>query len=189
VEGVGDLVGVGEHGVGDGPVGAGQVHGHPLDSGPPLLGPSGEPSARTSSVTALDDVKKLTVTDQLGGPDPLAVGTEADERGLVQPEDPHGTDAVGVVDQREAVGDHGAVDGVPVTADLGDRAAVASDLFARPPGGPVGHAAVADHDPLVDLGPRTYRAVGGGTAPAALAPHRERRTAEAGQVDQPAASA
>ena len=85
VERVGDLLGVGQHRVGHRPVGAGQVEGDPLDPAPPALGSGGEPFARTSGVTALDQVQELVVTDQLGGPRPMAIGPDTDQRGLVQP--------------------------------------------------------------------------------------------------------
>jgi hypothetical protein len=116
---------------------------------------------------------------------------EPDERGLVQPERGDPSDAVGIVDQRGAVGDHRPAHGMPVTTelacDLGHGAAVTADLLAHPPGGPVGDATVADHDPFIDLGPRPDRAAGVGAAPADLAPHRHDRAAERGQNDQPAA--
>jgi hypothetical protein len=59
VEGVGDLLSVGQHRVRHRPVGPGQVQGDPLDPVPPALGTRGEPSACRSGVTALYDVQQL----------------------------------------------------------------------------------------------------------------------------------
>ena len=115
-----------------------------------------------SGVTALYDVEQLVVADQLGRPQPVPVGPDPSERGLVQPQRGGRTDPVGIVDECEALVEHGTVHAVPITpelsGDLRNGAPVASDLLARPPDGPIGHPAVADRDPLIDLGPRPDRA-------------------------------
>ena len=189
VKRIGNLGRVRQHRVRDRAVRAGQVEGHPHDPGPPLVRPLREPGTRRSGVTTRYDVKQLPVTDQLGGPQPLPEAAGAHERGLVQSQRGDLPDPAGIVDKCGAVGDHGAVDGVPVTpevvGDLGNRAAMSADLFAGPACGAIGDAAVADHDPLVGLHPRSHRARRVRAVPADLAPHRHHRSPERGQIDQP----
>ena len=143
LERIGDLGGVGQHRVRGRPVRPGQVEGDPVDPCLPVLVPFGEPRARRGSVTARNDIEQLAVADELGRPQPLPVGAAWHERGLVQSEGGDRPDAVGVVHEREAVGDHGPVRGVPVTpeivGDLRNRPSVTADLLARPPGGTIGH--------------------------------------------------
>lgn len=156
-----DLHGIGQHRVRNLAIGPRQVQRDVADAVDPPMGPVGQPGARWRGIATFHDVEELAVTDQLCRPDPVAERPEAHERGLVQPQHGHVTDAVRVIHQRGAVGDHGTVDRVPITpeivGDLRHRAAVTADLFARPACRPVGDPAVADHDRLVDLHPRPHR--------------------------------
>ena len=76
----------------------------------------------------------------------------AHEQRLVQPDRIWCPDPIDVVvDEGGAIGDHGVVDRVPITAqirsNLADRAAVATDLQCRPPPGPIGHPHASRRDP------------------------------------------
>ena len=112
----------------------------------------------------------------------------ADEQRLVEPERGDRPDAVGVLDQRGAVGDHGVHDGVPVTAELrGDRR---DGLALRPTWRVI-------HRPARSVTPARAAAIAGAllgegpdltgrlrAAPPALVPHQHRRASERRQVHQ-----
>ena len=79
------------------------------------------------------------------------------EEVLVESEGADRAEAVRVVDQDLAEGEHGVVDGVPVTAQdcrhLVDGPTVPAHLDGRPSSGSVGQPQSRPGDPLVDLGP------------------------------------
>jgi hypothetical protein len=191
VERVRDLARVRE-GVGEGlPVRPGQVEHAPGDAGSPRPGLGLDPRRRPGSCAPRDDVEQLRRASDVhdgGAPVLAAPPAGAGEERLIEAQRAHWADASRVVDQRRAVGGHGVHDGVPVTAELtGDlrhRAALAADLDGDPPPGPVGHRRACRGDLGVGLGPRPDTAPSLGAAPAALAPHQHRWTAERRQVDQ-----
>ena len=147
----------------------------------------GCPSPQVSGGVALDHVDDdlgLEV-DQAGGVDGRMGAVGGQERGLVDPELGHLADAVGVVDQRRAVLDHGVHHRPPAHPELGrhrrHRAGVGTDLAAR-----LGPRPPCQHGLGVDvvgvLGPRLGLAVGLDAAPPALVPHQPSRAPEAGQI-------
>jgi hypothetical protein len=113
---------------------------------------------------------------------------EACEQRLVQPQGIDVADAVGILDQRRAVGDDGVVDRVPVASEfdghLVDAALVAADLFSDPPASAVGHHEARRCDVSSGLGERSDRARSCRADPAALVPHQPCRASEGGEVDQ-----
>ena len=163
MEGVGDLDRVGEHGVERQPPRTRQVQHGPADGVAPRVGPLIQPGTGAGGGAALDHIEQLAGFDvddrgrpRLGPPAALP-----GEEHLIEPERGHRADAVGVLDQRGAIGDHGVVDGVPIRAeldgDLVDRATPPSDLFAGPSAGPIRHRHPATGDTIFVLEPRPHR--------------------------------
>jgi hypothetical protein len=98
------------------------------------------------------------------------------KRGLIEPQRRRGADAIRVViDERDAVRDHGVVDRVPVTtqldSDLVHRAPAPAYLFGRPPPGPVRQRQPRRRNSAHLLGPGPHRTGRVGAQPAPLAPH------------------
>jgi hypothetical protein len=140
---VGDLDGVGQHGVDYGPIRSGQIESPHSMVGQPLMAASGQPPARPSAGAAFDHVEQPAVghIDNRGRPGLNPIQAQPAEQRLVEAQGGHRGDTVGVVDERFAVGDHRVVAGVPSAAQLagylGHRPAVAAHLHRHPPPGPV----------------------------------------------------
>lgn len=96
--------------------------------------------------------------------------------------------AVVGVEQGGAVGDHGAVDGVPVRSELGghiaDRTASPTDLDRRSPPSPIRDRQAWRGDPWLLMGPGPDPAPPLRATPAVLAPAQGHWPTEAAQVDQ-----
>src|ERR1700722_12994066 len=63
VERVGDLDGVGQHGVEHGPIRPRQIQRGPYNPAPPAGSPAGQPGARPSNSPAFDDIEEPAASD------------------------------------------------------------------------------------------------------------------------------
>ena len=188
---IGDLGGVGQHRVEHRPIRAGQIERRPLDRVAPRRR-RGRRTRRTAQRCHDQGQRRAVdrpdVDDRrrppLGAPPP-----EPDEQGLIEPDRRRLADPLRVViDEGGAVGDHGVVDGVPVTAqldaDLVDRAATAADLLGHPAPSPIRQHQPRRGDRPVLAGPRAHRTRRARAAPAMLAPHQPSPAPERRQIDQ-----
>ena len=150
----------------------------------------GEPGARAGGGAALDHVEELAGGDigDRGRPHRGAPPALPGEQHLIEAHRRDLPDPVRVFDQRGAVGDHGVVDGVPVTTeiarDLVHGPAVSAHLGGGPPTCPVGHRQPGGADRGVLAGPRPGPTGRVRAAPAVLVPHQPGRTPESRQLHQ-----
>jgi hypothetical protein len=147
----------------DGPVGAGQIQRRPPDVPEPGVASFGEPPARLHGAATRNNVEErasLDVDDR-GRPRLATPPPQPAEQGLVQAERDRLADPVRVFDERDAVGEHGVVDRVPVTAQLdGDLVhgpAVPAHLFGHPSAGTIGHPEPGRGDRRMLTGPGADR--------------------------------
>ena len=187
MERVGDLGGVGEHRVEHGAIRRRQIQGRPLDARTPRLGVGSEPTARLAAVTTRDDIEELAAAhvDDLGRPPLPPQRSLAGEQGLIEPDRGDRAKPARVVNQGGSVEHDGVHHCVPIApeigGDLGNRAAVATNLERHPARRPGRQRTTTRRDPRVPVGPRpsTHRA-----APTLLAPHQPGRPTEHRQIDQ-----
>lgn len=134
VEQVSGLGGIGQHRVEREAPRTRQVQHREADLVEPALGSSGEQSTRPDRRTPGDHVEQLSglhVNDR-GRPRLRAPAAMAGEQHFVEPAGGDVADAVRVLDQGCAVGDHGVVDRVPISVELGGDLLHGSTVTAEP---------------------------------------------------------
>ncbi|MCU1490194.1 MAG: hypothetical protein JWM85_1599 [Acidimicrobiaceae bacterium] len=190
MKGIGHLDGVGNNGVEHRPIGAREVERRELDPVKEGLTLALEPGFRRFAAPAGNDVEELATTDVDDRcREVLTVERAlADKEHFVEPERAHLTDAIRMLDERLAIGEHGVVHGVPVAAelacDLVHAASAPPDLLGDPPTGTISHGKAWRSNPRILLGEAGLRAVRLRAAPASLVPEQRRRPSKARKIDQ-----